>query len=127
MVPQPSLLLALVDLIDVIPIPPGEPRRGRRPRSLHDKRLADCAPTRCSLERVRYRPPTAATRCLGLLGDRRALARAPRSPRSEGATVHPPGDSPRRPTLPRSVHPPPPLGRRPHVALPAARRDGRMR
>jgi hypothetical protein len=29
MVPQPSLLLALVDLIDVIPTPPAEPRRGR--------------------------------------------------------------------------------------------------
>jgi hypothetical protein len=29
MVPQPSLLLALVDLIDVIPSPPVEPRRGR--------------------------------------------------------------------------------------------------
>jgi hypothetical protein len=29
MVPQPSLLLALVDLIDVIPSPPAEPRRGR--------------------------------------------------------------------------------------------------
>jgi hypothetical protein len=31
MVPQPSLLLALVDLIDVIPSPPVEPRRGRPP------------------------------------------------------------------------------------------------